>query len=220
MPPKPKFTKEDIAQTALNIVKENGLDALTARELGKRLGTSASPIFTIFDNMDQVKLAARQIALEEFKEYIRDFREYTPAFKRIGMMIVSYGAHEPELFKLLFMQEHTEKNSFRETLRDLGGVAEVCMELIQRDYGLSPEIAELLFEQMWTHAYGLGTMCAMGVCRLSDEEIGKRLGLVFVSLVQFLKNGDMELIAGNVEKNTDGTFHGHPLDAIVKEDIV
>ena len=98
MPPKRKFTREDIAQAALEIVKEKGVEALTARELGKRLGTSSSPIFTVFKNMDEVKWAARELALNEFKEYISDFKEYTPAFKRVGMMMISYAIHEPELY--------------------------------------------------------------------------------------------------------------------------
>ena len=37
MPPKPKFTKEDIAAAAFDIIKKGGVSALTARELGKKL---------------------------------------------------------------------------------------------------------------------------------------------------------------------------------------
>ena len=47
MPPKAKFTKEEITEAALNIVQTNGFEALTARELGTRLGSSARPIFTV-----------------------------------------------------------------------------------------------------------------------------------------------------------------------------
>lgn len=46
MPPKPKFTKDEIALAALDIVKKDGVSALTARELGKRLGSSSCPVFT------------------------------------------------------------------------------------------------------------------------------------------------------------------------------
>ena len=35
MPPKPKFTREEIVDAALSIVSERGVDALTARELIK-----------------------------------------------------------------------------------------------------------------------------------------------------------------------------------------
>ena len=34
MPPKPKFTKEEVVEVALELVGEKGLAALTARELG------------------------------------------------------------------------------------------------------------------------------------------------------------------------------------------
>ncbi len=54
MPPKAKFDKDEIMKTALSIVENDGMDALTARTLGQRLGSSARPIFTIFKNMDEV----------------------------------------------------------------------------------------------------------------------------------------------------------------------
>lgn len=54
MPPKPKFTREQIIGYALNIVERDGIKALTARELGKEMGSSARPIFTVFKNMDEL----------------------------------------------------------------------------------------------------------------------------------------------------------------------
>ena len=54
MPPKAKFAKEEVISAALGIVRENGFDALTARELGARLGSSARPIFTLYSGMEEV----------------------------------------------------------------------------------------------------------------------------------------------------------------------
>lgn len=48
MPPKPKYTKEEIVQVAFEMARENGLESVVARELGKRLGISSTPIFLIF----------------------------------------------------------------------------------------------------------------------------------------------------------------------------
>lgn len=214
MPPKAKYTKNEIATAALEIIRTEGLAALTARELGKRLRTSVSPIFTVFENMEDVKLSARELALKEFMEYISDYREYTPAFKRIGMMMVSYGINQPELFKLIFMQEHKERISLHEALNDLGGINEICTKLIEKDYSLSHEDAELLFEQMITQAFGLGTMCAMKVCELSEEEIGRRLGLMFAGQIMIIKSDKMQSVFSDVEKNSDGTYHGRPLNNI------
>lgn len=191
MPPKPKNTREEIACAAFAIIREEGLDALSARTLGRRLNSSAGSIFTLFDSMEEVRAAARELALAEFLDYISDYREYSPPFKRIGMMIVSYGVRQPELFKLLFMQEHKTVHSFAETIRDLGEVYDVCLELLEEGYQLTREEAVFLFEMMWTLAYGLGTMAAMGVCRLQEEEIGYRLGAGFMSLYMFIRSGKM-----------------------------
>ena len=51
MPPKAKFTKEDIIDAGLAILRERDISAVTAREIGNYLGSSARPIFTVFDNM-------------------------------------------------------------------------------------------------------------------------------------------------------------------------
>ena len=200
MPPKPKFTREEIAAAAFQMIKEGGVSSLTARDLGSRMGTSARPIFTLFKNMGEVKQAARALAVQEFMDGIRDYRDYSPAFKRIGMMIVSYGIHEPELFKLLFLQEHPTGASFEQSLLDMDGMDETCIQLIIQDYGLSRENAELLFQQMWTNTFGLGTMCAMGVCDLSEAEIGRRLGIMFASLMMFIQSGKVDQVISQQEQ--------------------
>lgn len=192
MPPKPKNTREEIATAAFAIIREEGLDALSARALGKRLNSSAGSIFTLYDSMEEVKLAARELALAEFNDYISDFRNYMPPFKRIGMMIVSYGLKQPELFKLLFMQEHKTSHSFRETIRDLGEVYDVSIDLMVNIYRFTEKEARFMFEQLWTLAFGLGTMCAMGVCQLKEEEISIRLGAGFMSHLMFIKSGNMK----------------------------
>ena len=51
MPPKAKFTPEEILRAALDITREHGIGAVTARELGNRLGSSARPIFTVFKSI-------------------------------------------------------------------------------------------------------------------------------------------------------------------------
>ena len=183
MPPKPKFTREEVATAAFQMIKEGGVSALTARDLGTKLGTSARPIFTLFKNMEEVKQAARDLAIQEFMSYISDYREYTPAFKRIGMMIISYGIHEPELFKLLFLQEHNKGVSFEQALWDLDGMDETCIQLVMQDNGLTREQAKLLFEQMWTHALGLGT-------------------IMFAALMMFIKSGKLDQVPVYAEKGS------------------
>ena len=55
MPPKCKFTKEEIIQAAFEMVRTEGFSELTARALGGRLGSSPKPIFSIFTSMEEVQ---------------------------------------------------------------------------------------------------------------------------------------------------------------------
>ena len=63
MPPRPKFTKEEIVAAALELVSERGLEYLPTRNLGEKLGSSARPIFTVFISMDDVQREVRAAAL-------------------------------------------------------------------------------------------------------------------------------------------------------------
>ena len=68
MPPKAKFTRDIIIQAGLSIVRENGIEALTARALGAKLGSSARPIFTVFQSMDEVQAEVKESAKSIYDE--------------------------------------------------------------------------------------------------------------------------------------------------------
>ena len=55
MPPKVKFTSDKIIEAAVKITRAKGIDAVTAREVGKVLGASSRPIFTYFDTVEDLK---------------------------------------------------------------------------------------------------------------------------------------------------------------------
>lgn len=207
MPPKPKYTAEEIVDAALEVIREKGIDALTARELGYRLGTSARPIFTAFKSMEEVKQAAKKAAAQRFAKFSEDFDDYSPAFKKMGMLFVSFAIKEPMLYRFLLMQEHEEDISFDELRIELGDIVSVCVEVIQRDYGLSYHHARLLFDHLWVYSFGMGALCAMKVCTFSEEEIIEMLGHDFMGMMMLIKSGKIDsckmrpIIAAERDKN-------------------
>ena len=109
MPPKAKFTKDEILNTALSITEESGIDAVTARELGKRLGSSARPIFTVFESMDEIKHSVILKAKELYGKYVETGLKMQPAFKGVGVAYIRFATEKPKLFKLLFMRASEEQ---------------------------------------------------------------------------------------------------------------
>lgn len=190
MPPKPKFTRQEIIDAALTLVSEKGLEALTSRDLGARLGSSARPIFTVFRSMDEVQQEVRAAAMHRFETFTSGGNGDMPEFKYFGMRMVRFAIEEPWLYKMLFMTENGAIRGFDDIFEDLGAVAPASMNILQgENYGLSEHEAWFLFRQMWIYTFGVGTLCAMGVCRFTEQEVSGMLSQAFAANMMLLKSG-------------------------------
>ena len=187
MPPKPKFTREEIVQTALEIVSKKGVEALTAKELGDALGSSARPIFTVFSSMKEVRDEVRAAAMRRFESFAQQKLPDMPLFKQVGMQMVLFGAKEPKLYRFLFMQENRNAVSFDDVFGELGPTAETCIGLICEEYRMSEEEAKLLFENVWIYTFGVGALCATRVSRFSEEKLGRMLYTEFRAMMLLVR---------------------------------
>ena len=190
MPPKPKFTREEIVNAALELVSEMGIEALTARELGERLGSSARPIFTVFKNMDELKVELRKTAMARFEASVGNTGDDMPQFKQIGMQMVKFAVEQPQLYQFLFMQKNHAAASFEDVFGELGETAHRCIDFICRDYNLAYDKARALFENVWIYTFGVGALCATGVCRFSQERLGAMLTTEFRAMLSFITSED------------------------------
>ena len=189
MPPKAKFTKEQITKAALGVVSEKGAQALTAKELGAALGTSTTPIFTVFNSMQEVQDAVMLAAMERFEEYAHKAAYIKPVFKQVGMQMILFAKEEPKLYQLIFMSSISEAQTFDDIYAHLGSVADECLDVLQKDYDLSKDHAKTLFEHVWIHTFGIGALCATGVCDFSHEQIAEMLTQDFTAMMMLMKSG-------------------------------
>lgn len=189
MPPKAKYTREEIIEKAFEMARKKGIDAVVARELGKELGTSSSPIFTAFKNMEELHQEVRKVAMREFEACVSDALNYTPTFKYVGMKMIEFAMREPKLFQLLYMREHNNDQSYAMMVDELGDTVGVCVEILQREYSLTKEEAESLFRQVWLQTFGICVLVAGKVCRLTPEEISEMLSMGFKGTLMVIKSG-------------------------------
>ena len=111
MPPKTKITKEDIVNAAINIVRNNGAQALNARTIANFLNCSTQPIFSNFAKMEELRISVIEKADELCQKYIQheiDSKRY-PVYKSTGMAYIRFAKEEKELFKLLYMRDRTNE---------------------------------------------------------------------------------------------------------------
>ena len=197
MPPKVKYTREEILKKAFEIARKKGIDAVVARELGRELGTSSSPIFTAFKNMEELQDEVRKMALQEFESYVRDALNFTPAFKYVGMKMIEFAMREPKLFQLVYMREHDERETYTMLMEELGETVQVCLDVMRKEYALSREEAELLFRQVWLHTFGICVLVAGKVCRLTQEEISEMLSVEFQGTLMLIKSKKFQTVPVN-----------------------
>lgn len=188
MPPKPKFTREEIVQTALEIVSQKGVEALTAKELGDALGSSARPIFTVFNSMKEVQDEVRAAAMHRFESFAEQKLPGMPLFTQVGMQMVLFGAREPKLYQLLFMQENRSAVSFDDVFGELGPTAGTCIGLIREEYDMGEAEARLLFENIWIFTFGVGAPCATRMCHFSEAKLGEMLSTEFQAMMLLVRS--------------------------------
>lgn len=184
MPPKPKFTKDEITKTALEIVRTDGFEALTSRELGTRLGSSARPIFTVFKNMEEVQQSVIQSAKILYKECVNKGLAEEHPFKGVGTQYILFSINEPKLFQLLFMTGQAQMPDLSDVLPLIEESYREISLSIQKDYGINEQLAEKLYRHLWIYTHGIATLCAANMCRFTDDEISSMMTEVFTGLLK------------------------------------
>lgn len=189
MPPKAKYTREEITEIALGIVAESGVESLNARSLAEAMGTSTRPIFTAFRNMEELEQSVRESAMEVFGQYAEKETPDMPAFKQVGIQMITFAKEKPKLFRLLFMKEQDHTIEFEEMFSSMLGVtADKCIEYIMNDYALSREDAMTLFRQVWIFTYGIGVLLSSNICLFTDKEVSDMLSVQFRSTIIMIKS--------------------------------
>ena len=188
MPPKAKFTKEQITYAALEIVRENGIDRLTARTLAKKLESSSCPIFTVFENMQEVQQSVIEAAKACYKGYVEKGLADTDAFKGVGTQYILFAIREPKLFQLLFMSEQASAPNIDKILPSIEENYERILNSITEGYGLDEKTAESLFRHLLIYSHGFATLCAKNLCFFTGEIISEMITEVFISLLDKMKN--------------------------------
>lgn len=182
MPKKVQFTKEIIVREAIDLIRKEGSEMLSARNLAQKMGCSVSPIFRAYENMEEMYEDVRKEADRIILNCVGDSTKYDPAFKEFGIRMVHFAKKEPNLFRFLFM----DKGS-RNKVADIK--AHECLKLIEGPLGLTEEQGERTYSQMWPFLCGLSYLCSRNPECFSDELVSEMLSTEFVAHLMLVKSG-------------------------------
>ena len=185
MPPKAKFTEEEIVEAAVNIAREKGIGAVTAREVGAALGVSSRPLFTYFSTVDELKRKVFEYTREMYRDVVREgLKKPIPALG-VGQQYLRFAREEPQLYRLLFLTPPEGMTGSASEALHLS--QELVRESIMRIYNMDAETADNFFRDLWLVAYSFTTLIVTGECPYSDGEISDLLTRYSVSLCKAYK---------------------------------
>ena len=95
MPPKVKITKSMILNAVLKITQETGFESVNARGIANKLQCSTRPMFTCYENMEELKKDFLDFAFEYYNQYVANYKMSTEV-KPCLLLPLSYIAFAKE----------------------------------------------------------------------------------------------------------------------------
>lgn len=165
MPPKVKFTRNDVIKAAIAVVENHGMQALTARSIAGQLGSSTAPVYKHFTAMDDLALEV----IRETQKMLLDYtsRSYTDrVFLNMGTGVAMFACDHSRLYRALLLEGPDYFNVVSEFLAILES------ELVKDPRFTSLSAAELhvLLHKMWTFTHGLASLICSGLIKDCNQE--------------------------------------------------
>lgn len=176
MPPQKRIFRQDILQAASSLVREQGPQALSVRNLAKKMGCSTQPIYSVFENMDALQ--------EELMAYVREqyLRADASSYKQVALSFLHFAQREKNLFCLVYLRQRRagetifEDPNQSETIRKLGASLEI-----------PPQIAARMHRRMQYYCYSMAVMMATGYLDFTEEEISQELTEYYRIILSYYK---------------------------------
>lgn len=155
MPPKPKFTTEDIVEAAFQIVRQHGWDRLSARSIAEELGSSTMPIYSNLGSMENLEAKIVKKALDLRLSFQNTARTGDPILD-LGLGYVLFAKQERHLFRAINDEKHGPLQ-----VRPGEENFESVVETLSRDdraQGMSEDELRQLMFLWWVFVHGLADM--------------------------------------------------------------
>ncbi len=190
MPPKNKFSREEIVEAAFEIAKEEGFSKITARSVANRLNSSVAPIYVNFKTIDELVQAVvrRVFALSE--ELLAKQKGQN-LFENIGRASLDFARDYPVLFRELVLQPNPYMASYEDTEKVMVEALKDNEEM--KDWTMEERRRLLL--KMRIFQLGLSAMVANGHMPswVDDSEVEELL----------METGEQLLLAEQIKREED-----------------
>lgn len=175
MPRNLNFTKDEILQVAYDILIEDGMKSITARNIAKKLGASTISIYSNFDSMSHLKNEMSRLAKNKLFDIITKVEFTDLRLLNIGIGICIFAKQEKALFRSIFLREDLSKDFIDEIITDLKNLIIANFRADELYKHLSDEEMEWMLKKGWWYVQGYASLICSGFYTPSYADIEKEL---------------------------------------------
>ena len=185
MPPKAKITRQMILDTALELTRQAGFEAVNARSIAGKLRCSTRPLFTCYENMEQLKSEFLAFAYEYYERYVAAYRAGSGVGPGLLLPLsyVEFARQEPNLFRLLFISDmdlalHRPQDFYKERGNEKKAAA------FARALDLDPERAKAVLLDLFLYTHGIAVLAATNKLTLGERDVENMVANVLSAFLQ------------------------------------
>lgn len=183
MPKQMKFTKDIVLDTTYELLKEEGIENVNARNIAKKLNCSVHPIFRHFKDMEEVKKQVYLKIYEKYKEYMLSGKNKEKEYKQMGLSYIRFAKDYPNFFKILFMQE-SKLDAENFIMAD--SLGDDVIKAGQKLTNLSFDEQKKFHVKVWLFTHGIACLVATNTIKFSNKEIENLLESTVVEMLKGL----------------------------------
>ncbi|MFA9560336.1 TetR/AcrR family transcriptional regulator [Evansella sp. AB-rgal1] len=170
MPPKAEITKEMIIRAAFELTRVQGLEVVTARNIAKKINCSTQPIYSLFENMDEIKSETYQQALDFQRKQVSEYKsDHNSSALDLAIGMLCFAKTEKHLFRTIYLSGLKTYSPLEEKF--IGEA--IAMEYLRQSSRLKrideAKLREIVLN-LTIYLIGLGTMINTKTLDLDIEE--------------------------------------------------
>ena len=200
MPTKIRISKDMILDAAFEIVRKDGMEKLSNRELASKLKCSIRPIYYQFENVEEMQKELYKKIEQYFYKFILDnMVEEIPKYKQVGINYIKFAKKEKKLFQTLFMNiTDLTPDAF---VTKHGEDYKEIEKLIKISANIKEEDIKDFHTKMWIFCHGIATLVANDTIKLTDKQIQDLLSYEFQALMLLEENPNNKWVLNKKEEN-------------------
>lgn len=171
---KTQIPKEVILQKGLELLIREGYSSVNIKTLAKEIGCSTQPLVWHFENMEALRKALSEYALNYANSKMCPAADNAmAAFEQVGIAFIHIAATEPNLFRFLYLEGYNglPSDNFDAFVADEDNA--ILIKRISKNLAISEESAGRYLQNTIIYTHGIATLAATGIIHASEEQMMK-----------------------------------------------